>query len=243
MYCKLILTNNINGDYMKNYSIYPYRSDLIIDSDDNKTILFNNLNDKEKLINSIKKELLYFFNVMNISKKDHIFIVGLGNDNHTADSVGPKTLKHIKVNSYLENIGIKIKNNKVSALEPGVLGETGILTEKIIYSVSNEIKPNLIILIDSFVSDDINYLNKVIQINNIGLNPGSGIKGINSKIDKETLGIPIIVIGVITAIEIKFSNSINNYIPYLLSTKDVDEYVNNISSIIGEAINRSIDDL
>ena len=184
-----------------------------------------------------------FLKTMNISKKDHIFIVGLGNDNHTADSIGPKALKHIKVNSYLENMGIKIKANKVSALEPGVLGETGILTEKIIKSVCKEIKPDLIILIDSLVSDDINYLNKVVQINNWGLSPGSGIKGINSKIDKDTLGIPVISIGAVTAVEIKFTNNNKNYIPYILSTKDIDQYVHDISSIIGKAINEAINDL
>ncbi|MBR6113236.1 MAG: GPR endopeptidase, partial [Bacilli bacterium] len=177
-------------------------------------------------------------------KKDHIFIVGLGNENHTADSIGPKTLKHIQVNSFLENIGVEISGNKVSALEPGVLGETGILTDKIISSVSKEIKPDLIILIDSFVSDDINYLNKTIEITNYGINPGSGLKGINSKIDKTTLGIPILVIGVVTAIEIKFTNDNNiNFIPYLLSTKDIDEFVINISKIIGQSINEAISDL
>ena len=229
---------------MKNYNIYPYRSDLVDNNNSYKTIFFNNLNNKDKIKNELKDELFLFFKGMNITKKDHIFIIGLGNDNHTADSIGPKTLKHIQVNSYLENIGIKINGNKVSALEPGVLGETGILTEKIISSVANEIKPNLIILIDSFVSDDIKYLNKSIQINNIGLNPGSGLKGISSRIDKETFGIPIIVIGVTTAIEVKFTNEENiNYIPYLLSPKDVDEYVNNISIIIGNSINEAINSL
>ena len=222
---------------MKNYNIYPYKTDLIFNNESYKTIYFNNVDNKLK--NIIKKELLYFFNKMNITKKDHIFIIGLGNDNHTADSIGPKTLKHIKVNSYLENLGIKIKGNKVSALEPGVLGETGIVTEKIISSVSNEIKPDLIILIDSFVSDNINDLNKTIIINNIGIKSGCGIKGINTTIDKNSLGIPIIVIGVVTCVEVK----INNSIPYILSTKDIDEYVISISEIIGNSINEVIDDL
>lgn len=250
---------------MKNYNIYPYKTDLmlneknlneisnctdikVLNNIDNqntyKTIFFSNLNDKDSIKNILKKELLYFFNEMNITKKDHIFIVGLGNENHTADSIGPKVLKYVQVNSYLENVGVKIINNKISALAPGVLGETGILTEKIIKSVCNEIKPNLTILIDSFVSDDINYLNKTIQITNMGIKPGSGIKGINSIIDKNTLGIPVIVIGVTTTIEIKFTNDNNiNFIPYLLSTKDIDEYIISISEIIGKSINEAIDDL
>ena len=257
MYFKSIYTNNKYGDKMNNYSIYPYRTDLIFndkdfkknnnqsiyvlsdnkDHNDYKTILFNSIKDKDIIINTLMNEILFFFKEMNISKKDHIFIVGLGNENHTADSVGPKALKYISVNAYLENIGTKINGNKVSALEPGVLGETGILTEKIIKSIADTIKPNLVILIDSFVSDNINYLNKTIEINNRGLNPGSGIKGITSKIDKNSLGIPVLVIGVNTAVEIKFTNNDNiNFIPYLLSTKDIDDFVDNIALIIGTSI-------
>ena len=243
---------------MKKYNICFNRNDLICNKDEiinteikvinnikkdkiYKTIFFNN---EYNIINALSNQLVYFFNNLNITKKDHIFIIGLGNENHTADSVGPKSLKNIRVNSFLENLGIEIIDNKVSALSPGVLGETGIITERIIKSVSNEIKPNLIILIDSFVSNNINYLNKTIEINNVGLNPGSGLKGIDFKIDKNSLNIPIIVIGVTTAIEIKFSdNNDFNYIPYLLSTNNIDEYVDKISSIIGKSINKAINDL
>lgn len=227
-----------------NFNVYSYKNDLSSYSDNEyKNILFDNLNNVPKIKKSIKKELLNFLYKMNINNKSHIFIVGLGNDNHTADSIGPKVLKHINVNSYLDSIGIKIIGNKVSALEPGVLGETGIITEKIIQSVSNEINPDIIILIDSFVSDDIKYLNKCIHINNVGINPGCGLNGINKSINKDILGIPVIVIGVVTSILIKFTNKDSSFTPYLLSTKDIDEYVISISKIIGESINETINDL
>ena len=243
---------------MKNYYVYSCKNDLMLDDNINtdnisvseyktnnyiyKTIYFKLLDNNLK--ETLKKELIFFLKLMNISKNDHIFIIGLGNDNHTADSVGPKVLKHIKVNSYLENIGIKIDKNKISALEPGVLSETGILTEKIIASVSSEIKPNLIILIDSFVSDNINYLNRTISLNNRGLTTGNGIKNINSNIDYDSIGIPILVIGVTTATLIKFTDDNDiNYTPYILSTKDIDSYVYNISKIIGSSLNEVIDDL
>ncbi|MBR1376918.1 MAG: GPR endopeptidase [Bacilli bacterium] len=239
--------------------IYSNKTDLIIEKnkintnnndvetityEDNdkiyKTIYFNDIN---KVKNVLKNELLYFFKELNIKKGSHIFIIGIGNDNYTADSVGPKTLKHVKVNSFLENFGIKKEETIVSSLEPGVLGETGILTEKIIKSVSNEIKPDLIILIDSFVSSNIDYLNKTIEITNSGISTGTGIKGINSNIDETLLGIPIISIGVTTALEIKFSNKNINYIPYILSTKDVDTYIDKISRIIGYSLNEVINGL
>lgn len=207
-----------------------------------KTIWFSTLNHKEELKKTLKNEILTFFKYLNINNKQHIFIVGLGNENHTVDSVGPRTLKYIKVNSYLENLGIEIIGNKISALEPGVLGETGILTERIIKSIVDDIKPDLVILIDSFVSNDINYLNKTIEITNAGIYSGSGLKIINSCIDKCSLGVPTLVIGVTTAIELSFSKD-KSVTPYLLSSNDIDSYVSDISKIIGESINDAILDL
>lgn len=195
-------------------------------------ITFSNINHvciKEE----IKKSLLYFLNYFNLPTNFHVFIIGLGNDNHTADSVGPKTLKHILVNSHIENLGGKLNYPKISALEPGALGETGIETKKIIESVTKEIKPDIMILVDSYVCNNIKYLNSCIQITNEGINPGSGLHSLNTEISFKTMKIPVLVIGVTTAIEIDFKNKH----PYLLSTKDIDNYVIEISKVIGEAIN------
>ena len=248
--------NNSNGDYMNNYSVYAYHNDLefnrelinqVNDSNVNilvnkkgsyvyKTIFFNNKK-YDGVRDTLVKEINYFFRCMNISNSSHIFVVGLGNDNYTADSVGCKALKYIKVNSYLANFGINIDGALVSAMEPGVLGETGILTEKTILSMTKEIRPDLVILIDSFVSDDINYLNKTIEINNMGIKSGSGINGLSSIIDKELLGVPVLAIGVSTASLVRVGK---DNISYVLTTKDIDKYVNDISKVVGLAINEAI---
>lgn len=240
---------------MKKYNIYSYKTDLIIKNkkiqlhndvevieniDNNtiyRTIIFSSITNKIKEV--LIKELLLFYKKINNNIK-HILIIGIGNDNYTSDSIGPKTLKYIKVNYNIEKLGMK-PYIKVSALEPGAFGETGILTEKIISSITKEIKPNVIILIDSYIIDNINYLNKSIELNNRGLYPGIGVTNINSTIDKQSIKIPIIAIGVPTAVEVKFTkDNETNFIPYILSTKDVDKYINNISQLIGESINESI---
>lgn len=227
---------------MQKYNFYSNRTDLSSNEKGiYKTINIQNINNEDILIKEIINTLDYFFHVLNITKKNHIFIVGLGNENNTADSVGPKTLKFIKVNAFLDNMGYKIQGNKISALEPGVLGETGILTNKIIKSVVDEIKPNLVILIDSFIDDKIESLNKKIEINNIGLKTGTGIIGLSSDINQNTLGIPIIVIGVTTAIELFIEEKAKNY--YLLTSKNIDSFVLKIAKIIGKAINKAIDNL
>ena len=231
---------------MNNYDIYSIKSNLIIDKKTHykienkikvitqkekeiiyKTIYFNNINKEIK--HTIKNTLNFYLKIYNISKGSHIFIVGIGNDNYTSDSVGPKTLKYVKVNSYLNNFGIMNNKTIISALEPGVLAETGILTDKTISCIANEIKPDLIILIDSFISNNINNLNHTIEIANKSI--------------KSFFNIPTITIGVTTAVEVKFSNKSFNYKPYILSTKDIDKYVDSISKIVGTAINEVINDL
>jgi len=197
------------------------------------TIYYKNLYDENKIKTFFKNELIFFFKKLNIDNTKHIFIVGLGNESNTADSIGPLTLKYIIVNSHIHNILANITKPKISALEPGVLGTTGIDTFKIIESVSNEIKPDLIILIDSFVTNKIDHLNKVIEINDDGITPGSGIHGNNMEINLKTLKIPVLVIGVPTALEYKK----NDQMPLLISTSDIDEYVIKISKIIGTSIN------
>lgn len=197
------------------------------------TIIYKNIYNENLIKEFLKNELKLFLKKFKINKTKHIFIIGLGNESNTADSIGPKALKYIIVNSHLYNILNEIKYPKISALEPGVLGTTGIDTFKIIKSVSNQINPDLIILIDSFVTNKLSFLNKSIEINDQGLTPGSGIHGNNTEIKKETIKVPVLVIGIPTALEFKK----NNEIPLLISTNNIDEYVSKISKIIGTTIN------
>lgn len=202
-----------------------------IDSD-TKCIMFKNLYDKESIKKELKKALLYFLDKEKLPQKNHFFIVGLGNDNFTSDSIGPKVLKELNVNAYVKKLELDLQTNTTSALEPGALIETGIDTSKVIKSVLKEIKPNVLICIDAFVCETTKYLNHSIEITNQGITPGSGLKGYNEEISKKTMQIPVLTIGVPTAIELGIEENI-----YLLSTKDIDEYVLSISKIIGETLN------
>lgn len=199
-------------------------------------LTFKDLLDSNKIKELLKKEIKFFLNKMISKKNYHVFIVGLGNENNTADSIGPKVIKNININSHLKDLGID-NNIIISALEPGVLGQTGIETSKIIKSVTKEIKPDIIVIIDSYVTENIDFLNKSIQITNEGIIPGSGLKIKNDEISCKTLNIPVLVIGIPTAIEIIFENKKESKIPYLVSTKDVDLFVLNISKIISESLN------
>lgn len=211
--------------YMK---IEFLRTDLADDNNLNKyrTVKFNILNNDVK--DEIKDNLRFFINML--ESKNSVLVIGLGNDNFTADSVGPKCLKFINVNAFLGNdIDCDIR---VSAIEPGVLGQTGIDTTRIIKSIVKEIKPSFLIVIDSFICDNVEKLEKNVQISNVGITPGSGVMGLNSNINESSLGVPVIVIGVPTALEATINNQ-----KLILSSHRVDKYVLEIAKIIGEAIN------
>lgn len=197
---------------------------------------FSNVIHGTSIQKKLKKELQYFLDIAGIDLPAHVFIVGLGSDQYTADSVGAKALRYIHANAYLERLKIPL-TNKISTLEPGVLGETGIETRRIIESVVEEIHPDVVLLIDSFVTQSAAYLNHTIEISNAGVTPGSGLKGLNQEINQDTLGVPVIVMGIPTAIEVKLSShNKKDKRTYLLSTNDIDLYVDQIAKIIGTTI-------
>ncbi len=206
------------------------RTDFALENSHNKIIKFK-IPDKtlqEKFIHEVKS----FLKRNHFSSQSHVFVVGLGNEAYTADAVGPKAIKHIDATSHLDDLGIFSKRAKVSLLEPSVMGKTGISTEKMIACISKEIKPDLLILIDSLVTDQLDLLNHSIQINDEGMSPGSGLFGQNKKISQGSIGIPVICIGVATAIEYVDS------MPLIVCTSDIDAYVANIAQLIGEGLNQ-----
>ena len=166
------------------------------------TLEFNDATDKdniEKITNVLTQELK---KVIKIEKDSLGLIVGLGNDKSTADSLGPLTINNIIVTNHIYLLDNLSDNyNRIAAINPGVMGETGIETSDIIESIVNKIKPDYLIVIDSLASNSIERLNKTIQITDTGIHPGSGIGNKRKEISYETMNIPVIAIGVPTVVD------------------------------------------
>ena len=229
----LNLRTDIAVDKNKDYKVIKRNKDIeVLENKKNNiifhTIKFNNIENNSILTKTLKRELMFYINSLNI-KINHILFVGLGNESNTADSIGPKTIKKIKVNYNIYN---KLNKIKISALIPGVLGVTGIRTNNIINSVIKSTKPNLIVLIDSLVTNNIDFINKTIELSNKSISPGSGIYGNNEFIKTK---IPIISIGIPTSLEY-----VHNEFPFLLTPVNIDNYVFNISNIISNSINELV---
>ena len=133
-----------------------------------------------------------------------ILVVGLGNIDTTADSIGPKTIKDLSITRHLKKYApelIKENAKEISGIAPGVLGTTGIETQEILKGIVEKVKPDAIIAIDALISRDISRLFKTIQISDTGITPGAGVGNTRKEISKKTMGIPVIAIGVPTLVE------------------------------------------
>ena len=222
-----------------------------------------NLDEKEEMfiVKKTSEYLKYLLNKNGLEKGD-ILVVGLGNLFSTPDSLGSKVLRNIEITRHIKMYlpDMIDKNVRVvSGITPGVLGTTGIETFEIVSGITEKIKPKAIIVIDSLCSKSIERLNKSIQISDTGIIPGSGVGNSRMELSKNTLNIPVIAIGVPTVVdaatiiieamnglEITFDENsvidnmdLNNF-NFIVTPKEIDELIDNMSSIISDVINEIV---
>ena len=197
------------------------------------TISFDDVTDilnQKKLEKVFKSEFTDFLSKMNILDSDKCLVVGLGNSNSTPDSLGPKVVDNIVVTKHLFDIdGIDVLDEyrNVSAIKPSVLALTGIETRDIIKGIISISKPDFLIIVDALSSSSISRVNKTIQITDTGISPGSGVGNNRGELSKDTLGIPVIGIGVPTVVDAVtiVSDTINFMMKkFSYSKKNIDSY-------------------
>lgn len=159
---------------------------------------------QEHVQDVFSEEFAKFLKGLDIKRNNSCLIVGLGNRNVTPDSLGPAVVGDLLITKHLfELVPESVKNGyrPVSAITPGVMGLTGIETSDIIDGVIAKSKPDFVIAIDALASRAINRINTTIQISDTGIHPGSGVGNKRKELSYETLGIPVIAIGIPTVID------------------------------------------
>lgn len=201
-------------------------------------------------------------------KKEKIMVVGLGNREITPDALGPKVIDQLFVTRHLiREFGKEFQERnhflEICALAPGVMAQTGMESREILQGIINNIIPDVVIVIDALAARNVSRVNRTIQITDTGICPGAGVGNNRKALNKETLGVEVIAIGVPTVVdaetivedrvegsllqagfsdeevqvflkEIRFRKEQNMFV----TTKDVDEEINKMSEIISEAINQ-----
>ncbi len=135
----------------------------------------------------------------------HVLVAGLGNSSVTPDSLGPRVLKNLQVTRHLKvQYGEDFWRGKtmpvISGIAPGVMAQTGMETAEILKGIIKETKPDLIIAIDALAARSVKRLGTTIQLTDTGIHPGSGVGNHRHSLTKESLGVPVMAIGVPTVV-------------------------------------------
>ena len=153
-----------------------------------------------KVISEKIKEL-----VCKEKKEVSVLVVGLGNREVTADALGPQVVDRLYITRHIiKEYGVaafgKQPAHKISGILPGVMAKTGMESEEIIKGVVKETNPDVIVAVDALASRSTKRLNRTIQITDTGIHPGSGVGNHRNALTEETLGVPVIAIGVPTVV-------------------------------------------
>lgn len=193
--------------------------------------------------------------LLDLQPEDHVLVVGLGNPDVTPDGIGPITAKHTMATRHLveyvpEHFG---SFRRVSVLEPGVLGSTGMESAEILGAVVKEIRPQKVIAVDALASRSMSRICRTVQISDTGIVPGSGVGNSRAALNSETLGVPVIALGVPTVVDAAtlasdlleqrggtlrpedFSGATGS--DMIVTPKEIDTKVRDISKLIGYSLN------
>lgn len=174
-------------------------------------------------LSSYIKELLH-----SAGAPSSVLVVGLGNHEVTSDSLGPRTLEQIRITRHLGRKMECVKDTRqkletdrkegahqevhqeaeaeaeqergLSGIVPGVMAQTGMETAEIVRGIVSETKPEAVVVIDALAARSVSRLANTIQLSNTGIRPGSGVGNHRHSLTKESLGCPVIAIGVPTVV-------------------------------------------
>lgn len=203
-------------------------------------------------------------------KEQSVLVVGLGNRDVTADALGPGVVDNLFVTRHIVREYGKAAYNKermnlVSGIVPGVMAATGMEAAEIIKGVVEQTKPDLVIVVDALAARSTRRLNRTIQVTDTGIQPGSGVGNHRNALTKESLGVPVIAIGVPTVVDaativgdaieklrqetghsaalfpmdgMRVMTELNNM---YVTGKNVDEMIKRLSFTISEALNIALE--
>ncbi len=175
-----------------------------------------------------------------------VLIAGLGNRMVTPDALGPQTVEHLCITRHMiREFGPYAYENPdtpyISSIVPGVMGQTGMETVEIIRGIVENIQPDVLVVIDALAARSAKRLGRTIQITDTGINPGSGVGNHRNSITKDTIGIPVIAIGIPTVVEAAtIVNDSMNRLVDALSESDSLKILGNSWNALDEAQQREL---
>ena len=194
---------------------------------------------------------VYLQELLGTKEERSVLGVGLGNREVTPDALGPEVVGNLRitrhvVKEYGKAAFEKEKVHMVSGIVPGVMAQTGMETLEIVRGVVEETQPDVVVAIDALAARSSKRLNRTIQISDAGIHPGSGVGNHRHSLTRETIGVPVVAIGVPTVVDaativydaVRDRNAVPPGLNSMFVTpKDIDETIKHLSFTISEALN------
>ena len=191
----------------------------------------------EEYHREISEELAkYIKELIKIEKEDYVVLVaGLGNRQVTPDALGPHVVDNLAITRHIVKEYGKYAMGEdavhmTSAIVPGVMAQTGMETLEIIKGIVKETKPDLVIAVDALAARNSKRLNRTIQIADTGINPGSGVGNHRNGITEETIGVPVIAIGVPTVVDA--ATIVNETMENLIAALETSETLKGVGVVL-----------
>ena len=203
----------------------------------------------EETVEAISHELK-----MLLPKKGTVLVVGLGNTDITPDAIGPASVDMVLATRHItdelsESIGLG-DLRPVAGFIPGVLGKTGIETAESIKGIVKSVNPCAVIVVDALAARKLTRLGNTVQMSDTGIIPGSGVGNARVAVNRETLGVPVISMGIPTVVDAqtlvndltdnKTEISRKENREMIITPREIDLVVERASKIIAVSINKAL---
>ena len=174
-----------------------------------------------------------------------VLVAGLGNRAITPDAVGPKVHENVLITRHLvrqmpEHFGAL---RPVASVTAEVMGSTGVESGELVRAVCEKIRPACVVAVDALASRSLKRLCKTVQIADTGITPGSGVGNHRMGLTQDTLGVPVLAVGVPTVVDgatlaadllgVDDLPDLNEGRDLLVTPKDIDSQVNDLAKVIG----------
>ncbi len=183
-----------------------------------------------------------------------VMVVGLGNNDITPDALGPQTAAGVLATRHLreelaDEDEFLASLRQVSVLASGVLGQTGIETAELVGAMLERLHPAAVIVVDALACSDLSRLGTTIQLSDAGISPGSGVQNRRKELSQETLGIPVIAVGVPTVVDMAtiVEGMTGRHMPpqtetpnMMVTPRDVDKLIERAARLIACGINLAL---
>ena len=162
--------------------------------------LTDSIRDTDSRVKALSEEIRRLLPVNGL-----VLIAGLGNVEITPDALGPKAASKVLATRHIQgeiarSTGLD-KLRAVAVVNTGVTGQTGIETGELLQGVIKNIRPSAVIAVDALASRRLDRLGCTVQISDTGIAPGAGVGNRRIRIDQDTMGVPVIAVGVPTVVD------------------------------------------